>query len=85
MIMDYFFLNHKAYEGDFAEAEFSVVNVPAILAVVVGGLCGHLPVGVGCLNAVLGAMVSYGAFMTARNVWAGRGNDDDFGNMIHNV
>ncbi|MSU08934.1 cytosine permease [Veillonellaceae bacterium WCA-693-APC-5D-A] len=85
MLMDYFFLNHKAYEGDFAEAEFSVVNVPAILAVVVGGLCGHLPVGVGCLNAVLGAMVSYGAFMTARNVWAGRGNDDDFGNMIHNV
>ena len=62
-----------------------MVNVPAILAVVVGGLCGHLPVGVGCLNAVLGAMVSYGAFMTARNVWAGRGNDDDFGNMIHNV
>ena len=85
MIMDYFFLNHKAYEGDFAEAEFSVVNVPGILAVVGGGLCGHLPVGVGCLNAVLGAMVSYGAFMTARNVWAGRGNDDDFGNMIHNV
>ncbi|MGM9540726.1 cytosine permease [Anaerovibrio sp.] len=85
MIMDYFFLNRKAYEGDFAEAEFSVVNVPAILAVVVGGLCGHLPVGVGCLNAVLGAMVSYGAFMGARNVLAGRGNDDDFGNMIHNV
>lgn len=82
MIVDYFFLNRKAYEGKFEDTSFVTVNLPAILAVVVGGLCGHLPVGVGCLNAVLGAMTSYAVLMLGRNMLASRHNDDNFGNMI---
>ena len=62
MIMDYFFLNREAYAGAFSDAKFRVVNAPAILAVVCGGVAGHLPVGVGCLNAVIVSMAAYGIF-----------------------
>lgn len=66
MIMDYFFINRQAYAGSFENMKFSVLNVPAVLAVLCGGICGHLPVGIGCLNAVLGSMISYGVLMEAK-------------------
>ena len=75
MIMDYFFLNRKAYAGAFSEAKFAVVNVPAVLAVVAGGIFGHLPAGIGCLNAVFGAMLTYGIF-TEIKVWLVRRREE---------
>ena len=70
MIMDYFVVNHRAYAGDFTAMEFRPVHVAALLAVAIGALAGHLPVGIGCLNAVAASMLSYGALVEAERMLA---------------
>jgi len=73
MIMDYFVLNRKAYEEKaFAETTFDAVHVPAIAAVVIGGIAGHIPAGIGCINAVAASMVSYGVLVEVKNYLARR-------------
>ena len=49
--------------------------VCAIALAVAGGIFGHLPAGIGCLNAVFGAMLTYGIF-TEIKVWLVRRREE---------
>lgn len=58
IIADYFFVQKEAYQEEFGQKRFRVINYAAFFAFLCGVVCSYLP-GIASINAIAASMFSY--------------------------